>query len=94
MPKEFKEILEKLLEDEDLLKIFDKSVENQKKYDCEINIKKQGMGLECKMSGSSIGMLIALKTALDEVQKKLDISDKELNHLMSHVIKTGNKEGN
>lgn len=88
MPKEFGKFLEEMLKDEDLLKILDESIGNQEKYDCKINIKKQGMRLECEASGSSIGMLIALKTILDDVQHKTNISGEELNILMAHVIKS------
>lgn len=85
MDKLLSKILKDMLKDNDLKELLDKET-NQDKYNCEIKITRKGTELKTEASGSSIGMLIALKRVLDTMQKKFNISDEELELLMLSVI--------
>lgn len=76
-------ILFEMLKDDDFKKEIEKKMGN---HNCKIVIEQKGAKLSSKASGSAFDILIALKTVLNTFQKKHNISDDDLDELMSAVI--------
>ena len=84
--KELKNLISKVIES-----LVEESEINKKinESDILIEIKKNGQRVETKMEGNPIGAIIMLEEAKKSIAEKFDISDKQLDEILSSYVTVG-----